>query len=96
MDDQPPLVTHHSVGECVAGLRHRQTLDDLWGHPGKRAHQRHVRRVGQEPGRSEITDLKTRGHLGYFLAKLTNIDQLIIYKVKKNAVTDEHDCGFLT
>lgn len=51
-------VTHHSVGECVAGLGHWQTLDDLWSHPGKRAHQRHVRRVGQEPGRSEITDLE--------------------------------------
>lgn len=51
-------VTHHSVGERVAGLGHRQTLDDLRGHPGKRAHQRHVRRVGQEPGRPEITDLK--------------------------------------
>lgn len=50
--------THHSVGKGVAGLGHRQTLDDLWSHPGKRAHQRHVRGVGQEPGRSEITDLK--------------------------------------
>lgn len=51
-------VTHHAVGERVAGLGHRQTLDHLRSHPGKCAHQRHVCRVVQEPGCPEITDLK--------------------------------------
>lgn len=51
-------VTHHAVGERVAGLGHRQTLDHLRSHPGKRAHQRHVCRVVQEPGCPEITDLQ--------------------------------------
>lgn len=52
------LVTHHSKGERVTGLRHRQALDHLWCHPGKCAHQRHVCCVGQEPGCPKITDLK--------------------------------------
>lgn len=56
----PPslLVTHHTVGESVTLFRHRQTLDHLRSHPGKRAHQGHVRCVGQELGCPKITDLK--------------------------------------
>lgn len=49
--------THHTIGEGVTSLRHRQALDHLGGHPGKRAHQGHVCCVGQELRRPEITDL---------------------------------------
>lgn len=51
-------MTHHTIGEGVTGLRHRQALDRLWGHPGKSAHQRHVCCVREEPRCPEITDLK--------------------------------------
>lgn len=55
----PPffLVTHHTIGESVTSLRHRQALDHLWSHPGKRAHQGHVCCVGQKFGCPKITDL---------------------------------------
>lgn len=50
--------SHHAVGVGVAGLRDRQALDHLWGHPGEGAHQGHVCGVGHEPGRPEVTDLR--------------------------------------
>lgn len=52
------LITYHTVGEGVTRLRHRQTLDHLGGHPGERTHQWHVCGVGQELGRTKITDLE--------------------------------------
>lgn len=52
------LPTHHAVGVGVAGLGHRQALNDLRGHPGERAHHGHMGGVREELGGPEVTNLK--------------------------------------
>lgn len=52
------VLTHHTIGVGVTGLRHRQALDDFRGHPGKSAHHSHVSGVSEELGCTEITNLE--------------------------------------
>lgn len=51
--------THHAVGVGVAGLGHRQALNDLRSHPGESSHHCHVGGVGEELRRPKVANLKS-------------------------------------
>lgn len=56
-DNCTELLTHHTIGVGVTGLRDRQALNDFRSHPRESAHNRHVGGVGQELRRPEVTNL---------------------------------------
>lgn len=89
--------THHPIGICVTSFRHRETLDNFWGHPRESSNQRHVCCMIMEPRGTKIAYLRKEKQVStfyYWLRKDLSVTktynwslEILLKKMKRNSPT---------